>query len=113
MRNRFKENGNSLETLLYSFGVEALVLIALVVWNHSVVHQGGWQDLAVGVGDMCILASALFYSFLRVVVALVKISEVRSASEPNLPRSPHYAYELSLHCVAILALLIGARYLLF
>ncbi|MEX3938337.1 hypothetical protein AB4Y44_02025 [Paraburkholderia sp. BR10937] len=109
---RSKESDDFPLLLVCAFGAEAFFVITLLVWNHNTDHQGGWQDLAVGIGDVFILGGALLYSFLWAITALIKIVLRRWACEPDMRTTIHYRYGIALHCMAILALAIAAEWLL-
>lgn len=106
-------NDNFPDRLLYAFGMGVFVVIALLVWNHNSVHPGGWQDLAVGVGDVFILGGGVLYSFLWAVAALIKLVRYRRTSDADARTITRYGCGIAVHCTAILALFIAARCLLF
>ncbi|NIE55009.1 MULTISPECIES: hypothetical protein [unclassified Burkholderia] len=92
---------------VYAFGIELFVVVAALLWNHTAVHQGGWNDLAVGIGDIFIIFGAFFYSFVWAIAALVRL--VRRRRTFSLAVA---VQGLALHCLAMIALAISAMYLL-
>jgi succinate-acetate transporter protein len=104
------ENLSSL--LLPAFVGEIIAVVAAVVWNHNTNHSGGWQDLAVGIGDAFILGGAMLYSFFWAIAAVIQLASDKKNPASDERTRTQCAYGLAFHCIGIFALFIAAGCLL-